>query len=170
MQIERLTRLAEVLEGQKLAASVSFDLSTWLDADAGTDPDHVFLSPVTAERVSAGTGTDNYAVVDAAVLSCGTVACAVGHAALIPEFQALGLKLVRDVTPEPSAFGAMPFFDGKVGWAAVHAFFDIDQDWADYLFMRTHYEGSPSPLQVAVRIREVIADELHERAITQSGN
>ncbi|MDP9155314.1 MAG: hypothetical protein M3O74_13800 [Pseudomonadota bacterium] len=162
MNIERLSRLAEVLESQKLIANVSFHLATWLDAD--------IRPPVTAERVSAGTGTDNYAVVDAAVLSCGTVACAVGHAALIPEFQALGLKMVRDVTPDQFDFGALPFFDGKVSWAAVHAFFDIDEDWADYLFMGTRYDSSPSPNQVAARIREVIADELHERAITQSGN
>jgi maltooligosyltrehalose synthase len=170
MQIERLSLLAEVLESQKLVANVSFDISTWLDGDTGTDSDHVFLSPVTRERVSAGTGKDNYAVVDPSQLSCGTVACAVGHATLIPEFQALGLKMVRDITPEPSAFGAMPFFDGKVSWDAVRAFFDIDESWTHYLFLGSSYDYDAGPDQVAVRIREVIADELHERAITQSGN
>ncbi len=154
MNVERLSLLATILEQQKLAANTGFDLTYWFsNAERDSAPS------VTEERVSADSGTNNYAVVDAATLPCGTTACAIGHAALIPEFQAQGFKLVRFALPEDEGdYGAMPYFDGRISWEAVNRFFDLDGNWADYLFMSGGYGDNPQPKDVAIRIRELIAD------------
>ena len=62
----RLTRLADYLEN--LPPNRKFDMRTW-----GTHPTGTHTPP-----------EENY---------CGTAACALGHAAMIPKFQKLGLQI-----------------------------------------------------------------------------
>lgn len=66
---------------------------------------------------------------------CGTVACAVGHACQIPEFQKMGLEI------EPS-FHFPPLYNERTGWSAVRAFFEIDNYEADFLFSIFDYNLS----------------------------
>jgi len=62
---------------------------------------------------------------------CGTTACAMGHATNIPQFRDLGLTTVKcSLTVDT----AIPVFDGRRGFQAAMAFFDINYDDAIHLF------------------------------------
>ena len=56
---------------------------------------------------------------------CGTTACALGHACVIPAFMELGLGLDRQ---------GEPIFDGRYGTDAAALFFDISKTEAFFLF------------------------------------
>jgi len=129
MNIERLTRLAELLETpstlRPLAVmDVGFDLTTWYRE--GPDYDD---------------GIESYN-------ECGTTACAVGHACLDVWFNAQGL--VRD--------GGIPQFEDNSGWDAVAEFFEIDDGYTPgWLFLSDSYQGEATRFDVASRIREALA-------------
>lgn len=82
---------------------------------------------------------------------CGTAACAIGHAALIAEFQDEGFRPLHDDVAYKEARG----------WDAVQLFFDLTFPQAFRLFWGTQYK-SPSkghfvkPSQVAERINALI--------------
>ena len=89
-------------------------------------------------------------------IDCGTVACAVGHACLLPEFNELGLKFGKDWDPIYEV-------EGKVtsnSWAAVSDFFDIKHRAAEWIFDEYSYndECEVTPLMVADRIAEMIVN------------
>lgn len=88
---------------------------------------------------------------------CGTSACAAGQACLDPWFNRRGLKLdVKDIPHEISP----PVYKGHSGWAAVHAFFDLNKGQARRLFDQHWYPGfRPSRQAVAKRIREFVANK-----------
>jgi len=69
---------------------------------------------------------------------CNTVACAMGHAATIPEFKKLGLTLVRH--PMNPMVGIIKF-EEYVYAEAVSKFLDISINEVDYLFMADHYRN-----------------------------
>lgn len=87
-------------------------------------------------------------------LSCGTKACAMGHAATMPFFRKLGLKLSR--------FGVgtgVPAIRGVYGLSAAVEIFGIEWAEADYLFGGISLTGShdhSTPKQVARRIRQFV--------------
>lgn len=112
-----------------------------------------------------------------ATSECGTTACAIGHAALDPAFQADGFtlqaywapffgrkgyrysKTLADVRFSRARGPDVPMYAGQKGWPAVQIFFGLTEKQAEWLF----YIGSyPQPLEqtpagVAARIRELIA-------------
>lgn len=135
MNIERLTRLAELLEvppSLRPPRTPQFSLRGWYSQGTGhTDED-----------------TDS---------SCGTTACAVGLACLDSWFNAQGLHLSDDGFPSMG--------DGREdGWSVVEEFFDLHDGYtAHYLFSDESYidkvtgaRGIASRLDVAERIREVL--------------
>jgi hypothetical protein len=74
-------------------------------------------------------------------LGCGAKACAMGWAATIPEFRALGLRLVRPVSPSTGKpLAAIPELaidegaDPLRGFEAAAALFGLSRTAADYLF------------------------------------
>lgn len=85
--------------------------------------------------------------------SCGTTACAVGHACATPVFQAQGLLLRQDFD------GVMPAYGESDGWRAVGEFFELDIDDAEHLFYSAMYPnyGCTKPFEVADRIEAFIA-------------
>lgn len=88
-------------------------------------------------------------------VSCGTVACAVGHGLLgIPEWRDQGFVLLT------GAYNDVPKYGHLVGWHAVAEFFRIPDDLAHYLFHESKYKPAPgektSPNEVADRIDEVL--------------
>jgi hypothetical protein len=95
--------------------------------------------------------------------SCGTSACALGIATLIPEFKALGLGLDRTI----------PMFidhDGpRFGFGAAEAFFGLNRYAASKIFSVERYseklrlEGI-MPWHVAATIREIVADAKRMKA------
>lgn len=137
MHIERLTKLAELLESHNgfrvidvEGDKVIFDLSGWsCDAEIMCE----------AERAEAFS------------VNCNTSCCAVGLAAMTKWFSDQGLHLEdcdvdRDV-----------MFNGYSGWHAVQVFFELGGDVASNLFSASSYEERAVPSQVAARIRALLA-------------
>jgi hypothetical protein len=91
--------------------------------------------------------------------TCGTTACAWGHACDIPEFKELGLKWERvapcyDNTPVPG-------FQGFKAFAAAAVFFDVSVSTTTLMFSREAYpdDVAVTAADVSNRIREIIANE-----------
>lgn len=84
--------------------------------------------------------------------SCGTVACAIGHACLDPRFNALGLKMCLYGYPET---------EGATGWVAVDEFFGLQGSEAHHLFDPDFY-----PNEINTTLAEVI-DRLHNFITTK---
>lgn len=84
-------------------------------------------------------------------IQCGFAACAVGWACSIPEFNKMGLHLVR------ADDSGVPTFNGATSFSAVEDFFDIEYDVSDQLFGYNRYGDGGSeptnPSRVASRIR-----------------
>ncbi len=108
MNIDRLKTLSAYLKTLPIKGGKrAFDMSVWVNRLTG------------AERKKHG---------------CGTSACALGHAAYIPEFRVLGL------TPVRGTFGKV-LFEGEEGVYAARKFFDLGRAPAHSLF--TDYVRSP---------------------------
>jgi hypothetical protein len=93
------------------------------------------------------------------LLSCGTAACAVGHACLNPVFKEQGLGLDKQtIFPNPK-------FQGEFGWRAVELFFDIEPANAKYLFLGDEYTHGEetTAVEVADRIESFLAE--HAEAV-----
>lgn len=86
------------------------------------------------------------------VWSCGTAACAVGHAMYDKAHQEEGLSLSRrGLIVEPQYGAAAP------GFPSVNAFYGIDYAQAKELFFIRSYEpDSVTPEAVAERIEELV--------------
>ena len=92
---------------------------------------------------------------DLADWSCGSAACAVGHACMMPEFEAEGLTLTRYLLGL-----AAPAFGQYSGWPAVRAFFCLTWDQAQELFAGHCYPaGLDGANHVADRIEEFVRGE-----------
>ncbi|TCG09320.1 hypothetical protein BZM27_05830 [Paraburkholderia steynii] len=83
--------------------------------------------------------------------SCGTTACAVGHACFNKVFTDQGLKLVDDV----------PNFNGYESWDAVEEFFELSGPVSSDLFYSPHYPNGDrtTPGEVADRIEALLASQ-----------
>lgn len=143
MNVERLTLLRDKLLSFTPEQKKHFSLEIWI----GLEDALTGLS--LRERLMA---------------ECGTAACAVGWACLMHEFIAQNLRFSYDENLGAYA----PVFerdDGKrlYGWDAVTAFFDIDEQVADELFvMESYYHDDdrrdpPGPEHVAERITALLA-------------
>jgi len=96
----------------------------------------------------------------AAQAVCHTSACALGEAAMIPEFRRAGLRLVPDAEDGESV-SFTPVFRGGSGEEAGAEFFDIETNWANWLFSPSQYRKSSSdiePIDVARRIQVLIQE------------
>lgn len=132
MNIERLTRLRNFLRDN--VKDERFNLATW----AGND------------KIEWGGLRD---------LSCGTTACAMGWATTIPEFQALGLKLVRQPDTISGEFYPPTIeFEGETHFHAAARFCGISDSEAEYLFNPSSYgdEDQTTKDEVVERITDFI--------------
>ena len=94
---------------------------------------------------------------------CGTSACAVGYAAILPEFVRQGFSIQAD---DYSPNELVPTFVNKktkqrfIRWGAVNEFFDLLMYQSEYLFLPESYGSVSSaaitPLTVAERIRSFV--------------
>jgi hypothetical protein len=87
---------------------------------------------------------------------CGTTACAVGHAALDPVFNAQGFKLSPGIYSQAAHPTFKPDEDSEThtGWSAVAEFFDLSYGMACYLFDKARYdELNPTTADVIKRIK-----------------
>jgi hypothetical protein len=140
MNKQRLLALATELE--KPVLPLPFDMRDWYGEG------YAFMDEL----------EDGAPVSEDTAKHCGTSACAVGLACLMPEFQKQGLG-TTGVTPVVSTIDGEEIANG---WGAVIFFFDIDMRNAHYLFDPDYYttEEDPeniTPKMVATRIREVVA-------------
>ena len=86
--------------------------------------------------------------------TCGTVACACGHATMIPAFAELGFRIVTLEGVMGPAYDLD--FNGYRGWVAVGKFFDLCDADAAYLFSVMEYPRNTGPREVAARIEEFV--------------
>lgn len=145
MNGKRLLALADALER---AMPVKLNMDNWFSKP------RTLLDKV--EERMPYTNVDESTVVIPLVedaVSCGTAACAVGYAMLLPEFQEQGLTMQYNA----------PYFMGLRKWSAVEEFFGLYEFNAFHLFHPDEYrdEGgysyNPTPAQVAQRIRDFVA-------------
>jgi len=119
-----LTRMANLVKLLRTVSPDHFDLRDWISGDTLTDKrkmlHQLYMSSPYPE------------------FSCGTTACACGHAALHPWFKKQGLML--------SAQG-WPFYKGKMGFRAIEEFFQIDSILADELFGHMAYSSGNRDLE-----------------------
>jgi hypothetical protein len=140
MHIERLTKLAELMETiQKDMNKVAhFDLGNWIGRYSISNKVYAILRDENSHKFT----TD-------LIVECGTTACACGYAGMDPWFREQGLKLDQD---------ACMSYKNFIGWSAVQFFFDISEDHAEFLFSEDKYNsfdypGGAKPADVAFRIR-----------------
>lgn len=100
-------------------------------------------------------------------VACTTAACAFGEAALIPAFEAEGLRLVP-ATNSTSVRSLVPVYRvGNKGYFELDAaqkFFGLTRKQAEHLFMPDEYASSVGPGTVARRIRKMLRDGKKEAA------
>jgi len=156
MRKDLLLRLAAALEMDAAnPTGIKFDIGTWAakdgyNADADYDTNIPYLFKSETETVP---------------VDCGTVACAVGFAAISGIFKDEGLTY--KLKSAEGAYYLTPYFNGLDNFEAVGDFFEIDR-WAVYhLFTGEGYEekydnrrlpvGAEGELAVAKQIREFVA-------------
>lgn len=130
MHVERLTKLAELLETAKEDGTIEVDGGDCIGEKQIRFRLHSWLNPT---------------------LNCGTAACAVGAAGLTKWFQKEGLSINNN------SFNSqlIPYYGDDRGWDAVNLFFDIDDVVSTYLFETDSYSRA-TPKMVADRIRELL--------------
>lgn len=97
-------------------------------------------------------------------ISCGTTACAMGLAALLPEFQAMGLKYETVENTNNEIVPIAVSFAGHEGLSAAESLFDISYSLADSLFTPRDYpsgkrRGAEGELEVAERLEYLAAND-----------
>lgn len=93
--------------------------------------------------------------------NCGTVGCAAGHAALLPEFNALGyhLGIPKWATKNNTVMYKEPSTGYSLyGFSAISAFFDLTELQAEELFHAYAYDDNVTARDVAARIRQCIKE------------
>lgn len=142
MNIERLNIMRKRMVELSRAGNPRFDMNFWYETrGSGTLAALLEHIPVVKERIT-----------------CGTVACMLGHAAMIPELRKQGLKLNRSFSTP---------FDQRIKYNSVidsmyagQAFFDLTRLQSEYLFHPDHYEhhrGHEAVLEAIEHLDKVIA-------------
>lgn len=104
--------------------------------------------------------------------ACGTTACAMGYACLVPEFQKRGLKLMVGERVARTVAGynrfmtrgrpfALPVFDHGGGWNAITAFWGLSETNVSWLFDEDSY-NDPTRENVIKRLRELAEELTHD--------
>lgn len=130
MNTKRLLKLIDFMDKLPRSATKHFYMGCWFKHNA--DHDH---------------GIGEYITKDA-LEHCGTTACALGWAAIVPGFKKAGLRVPAQ------AFGPEPI-------TAAVKFFEIDDDQAYALFNPGRYGSSPvpdTPKQWAKRARRLVRE------------
>lgn len=163
MNVERLRRLETLLRADAAnPTGVKFDLGSWAEPDASLrDCDPVGLVTTTDYGKlywNIGAEHDLKPVIP---MSCQTHACALGLAALDPDFKKDGLDYRFVPASRDYAFGMMvPTFEGEEGMHAGARFFGISYSDSRYLFEPDCYEDCPreaeGELFVAARVADLI--------------
>jgi hypothetical protein len=100
---------------------------------------------------------------------CGTSACAIGHAAQDPTFNAEGFRMKTSNVLKTMPFNEPAYDDGTnhyEGMPAVLKFFDATPAEAHYLFSEGSYATPATPRDVIGRINEVIAKHARGETLT----
>lgn len=139
-----LLHLALHLEAHVLAAN--FNLGHWSRFPRGSSVGHEDI--ITAQDVNM----------------CGTTACALGHAATIPQFVKRGLALAVNTSPRQTVavMGYVEYSNRYnsvyYGFNAAQQFFSLTMEESQYLFCSLYYPwNSQEPQMVAERIRSCAA-------------
>lgn len=128
-----------------------------MDRERVTTLRNYLRDTVVDDRFSLTTwvGSDNVPWQGKSDLSCGTSACAMGWAATIPSFQALGLSLMA--MPGNRQYGQI-VYKNTVHFQAAAKFMDLGAEDALHFFSSESYpDGDETTrLQVVARISELL--------------
>lgn len=162
MNTERLRQLANLLHADAANPNgVKFDLGVWASPGDPTKTDEATSYKFDEPLPDLDLAHFDGAKVKPIQVSCNTFACALGLAALDPEFQKQGLSYTflhghRDVW----VGNMIPTFDGEMGWDAGAKFFGITVDDSRYFFDPDCYASTPreaeGELFVAQRVENFI--------------
>jgi hypothetical protein len=151
--VRDLQRLVEL--ATKILPNVppeNFSLERWLKAYTKENEVNKYYIPTASQNIS-----------ELAINNCGTVACAVGWAALYKPFNDLGFKLSTEEVNydcmHRSYTKCNVFFEGYSSWDAVNNFFNISMQESAYLFVDETYleEGLAGSLEdVITRINDFL--------------
>ena len=156
-QLARLKRMVDLLEGTgpyaEVGPPVNFDIASWFELNHSADPDD-HPDDDASWRMAVREG------------SCGTVACAIGHAACDPWFREQGLTgyFTRYSGRVDMHWGYVDReYDGPVEMKDdLQAFFGLSEREAN-VFYPSFYEGlgcdDVTPEIVASVLRKIIRDK-----------
>lgn len=160
MHIERLERMRDLLRRDAAnPTGVKFDLSTWAEP-AVSDENGMRYYPLPKD-VQRNADDRYYTALEAVKVpvSCDTMACAFGLAAISGEFAAEGLSY-SFMTGDGSIGTLMPTLGRHHGMTAAAHLFGIETTDAQYFFDPECYEDTPreaeGELLVAQRIEDFI--------------
>jgi len=162
MNVERLRQLANLLRADAInPTGVKFDLGVWASPCASIAQGFEFDDTVDLSNWREMKGPETKKI----EMSCNTFACALGLAALDPEFQKQGLSYTFLPTHRDNHQGTMmPIYAGQTGWDGGALFFDISTADARYFFDPECYDGTPrhaeGELFVAERIENFIEGKI----------
>lgn len=94
--------------------------------------------------------------------SCGTVACALGHACLMPQFQRLGARLIPDSYIATLLWPKMKDVPGSSEYDVSEQLFGLDATDHNHLFVpgASRLGSDATPKQVAKHIRKFVKERV----------
>ncbi len=160
MNTKRLLETADLLDKVR---PKHFDLRSWASSEnfAGED------TPLELGLKAASAGIDKKEYVEQSLdferlgITCGTTACAFGWAASHKPFQKQGLKM--EIVKDGREFLPIVTFEGREGFDAAMAFYDLNSNAAHLLFADWLYLTCKNitPKMVGRRIRRLV--KLYQR-------
>lgn len=150
MNVERLKALSNLLRADAAnPKGAKFDLAAWSGYDDGHgNNNHNYV----LDRKGKPTKTPT--------MSCDTFVCALGLAALDPEFNKAGLNFTVMPRQRGDTAWMVPEFNGSTGMEAGALFFEISVNDSQYLFDPSCYdhaiEEAEGELIVAERVDNLI--------------
>lgn len=171
MNVERLTHLRDLLRADAAnPEGCRFDLGAWSGFDHNGDgsynntdfplkPEIAAVSSYNRTNIAGLAPQDVLQVLP--TMSCNTFVCALGLAALDPEFNKQGLTFdLLGSTMIGATARMIPQFEGEDGMEAGAAFFGIGLEDSHYLFDPDSYDGTPKKAEgelfVAQRVDDLI--------------
>lgn len=152
MKKERLRKLAKYMDKLRVTTSLKFDMGAWFIALRDEN-----LAPARVKKTVQVIKGKPTVVTECPVVKenfCKTSACLLGHAAMMPEFNKLGLKIT---TPQYYSAPTVVLEDDDEGTiveaAAGRIFFDLDVIQAKALF----FGNWDTPREAAAAVRRLIA-------------
>lgn len=158
MHTERLGRMRDLLRRDAAnPTGVKFDLGTWAEPAERQGHGHNFPLP---EGVKSSDSHRYYTELEPikVPVSCDTMACAFGLAAISGEFKDEGLSYSFCIGADKTNGTLLPAYQGEHGFEAAAALFRITTGDAQYFFDPDHYDTTPKEAEGELIVAQRIDD------------